>query len=250
MMKLYDLEPSGNCYKVRLFAALTHIPLDIVAVDFMAAEHKQPTFLGLNPLGELPVLVDGDFVLRDSQAILVYLALKHGGEAWLPREPMHMALVMQWLSTAANEVQHGPGDARLVDKFGYVLDKAFAVKKSAALLDLLDKHLASRSPLLCPAGTPWLFPRRDGKGPVDTSTLSTRLKQRILKETGIVMNAHLFRHLAAMLYLNENPGAYEAVRRLLGHSSVSKTIAVYTGLETHAVIEAFGNVLRAKKGAR
>ena len=144
MMKLYDLEPSGNCYKVRLFAALTHIPLDIVAVDFMAAEHKRPTFLGLNPLGELPVLVDGDFVLRDSQAILVYLALKHGGEAWLPREPMHVALVMQWLSTAANEVQHGPGDARLVDKFGYALDKAFAVKKSAALLDLLDKHLASR----------------------------------------------------------------------------------------------------------
>lgn len=115
---------------------------------------------------------------------------------------------------------------------------------------MLDKHLASRSPLLCPAGTPWLFPRRDGKSSVDTSTLSTRLKQRILKETGIVMNAHLFRHLAAMLYLDANPGAYEAVRRLLGHSSVSKTIALYTGLETRAVFEAFGNVLKARKGAR
>lgn len=115
---------------------------------------------------------------------------------------------------------------------------------------MLDKHLADRSPLLCPTGTTWLFPRRDGKGPVDNSTLSTRLKQRIHKETGIVMNAHLFRHLAAMLYLEANPGAYEAVRRLLGHSSVSKTISVYTGLENGAVFEAFGKVLTSKKGRK
>ena len=113
---------------------------------------------------------------------------------------------------------------------------------------MLGKHRVDRSPLLCPSGTPWLFPRRDGTGPVDAATLSTRLKKRILKETGIVMNAHLFRHLTAMLYLDANPGGYEAVRRLLGHSSVSKTISVYTGLETRAVFAAFGNLLTAKKG--
>jgi len=61
------------------------------------------------------------------------------------------------------------------------------------------------------------------------------------------MNAHLFRHLAAMLWLDANPGGYEAARRLLGHSSVSKTINVYSGLETHSVFEAFGNVLKTKK---
>jgi glutathione S-transferase len=143
-MKLYDLELSGNCYKVRLFAAIAQIPLEIVPVDFMAGEHKRPPLLDMNPFGEIPILVDGDFVLRDSQAILVYLALKYGGEAWLPKEPMHMALVMQWLSTAANEVQHGPADARLIDKFGYPLDKEFALKKSAAVLPIIDKHLARR----------------------------------------------------------------------------------------------------------
>jgi integrase len=118
------------------------------------------------------------------------------------------------------------------------------------LCRVLNKHLETRSPLLCPSGTPWLFPRRDGTGPVDRGTLSTRIKQRIHKETGVVMNAHLFRHLAAMLYLEAKPGAYEAVRRLLGHSSVSKTISVYTGLETGGVIESFGEVLRAKKGGK
>jgi glutathione S-transferase len=143
-MKLYDLELSGNCYKVRLFTAIAQIPIEIVPVDFMAGEHKRPPLLDMNPFGEIPILVDGDFVLRDSQAILVYLALKYGGEAWLPKEPMHMALVMQWLSTAANEVQHGPADARLIDKFGYPLDKEFALKKSAAVLPIIDKHLARR----------------------------------------------------------------------------------------------------------
>ncbi len=143
-MKLYDLELSGNCYKVRLFAAIAQIPIEIVPVDFMAGEHKQAPLLKMNPLGELPVLVDGDLTLRDSQAMLVYLALKYGGEAWLPKEPMHMALIMQWLSTAANEVQHGPADARLIDKFGYPLDKEFALKKSAAILPIIDKHLSHR----------------------------------------------------------------------------------------------------------
>jgi glutathione S-transferase len=107
-MKLHDLELSGNCYKVRLFAALAQIPLQILAVDFMAGEHKQAPFLAMNPWGELPVLVDEGVTLRDSQAILVYLASKHGGEAWLPKGPARMAEVVQWLSCAANGVQNGP----------------------------------------------------------------------------------------------------------------------------------------------
>ncbi|RMS42915.1 Glutathione S-transferase protein, partial [Pseudomonas amygdali pv. photiniae] len=83
-MKLYDLQASGNCYKVRLFAALAHIELEVVAVDFLNGEHKKPPLSDLNPLGELPVLQDGPVVLRDSQAILIYLAGEYGGLAWWP----------------------------------------------------------------------------------------------------------------------------------------------------------------------
>ncbi len=140
-MKLYDLEPSGNCYKVRLFCALAQVPIDLVPVDFMAGEHKTAEFLAMNPLGELPILDDGGYILRDSQAILVYLASKYGGEAWLPKDPAHAAKVMQWLSTAANNVQHGPGDARLVDLFGYKLDKATAVANSNHILPIFEAHL-------------------------------------------------------------------------------------------------------------
>ena len=52
-MKLYDLELSGNCYKVRLFAALAKIPLEMVPVDFMGGEHKRPPLTNLNPWGEI-----------------------------------------------------------------------------------------------------------------------------------------------------------------------------------------------------
>jgi len=143
-MKLYDLELSGNCYKVRLFAGLAGIPLDIVAVDFLGGEHKRPPLLDLNPWGEIPILVDGDVVLRDSQAILVYLALKYAAPEWLPRDAAGTATVMQWLSTAANEIQNGPCAARLVDKFGYALDKPDTLKRAARIMPLVEAHLARR----------------------------------------------------------------------------------------------------------
>ncbi|MCV2219791.1 glutathione S-transferase family protein [Thauera sp. Sel9] len=143
-MKLYDLELSGNCYKVRLFAALANIELEIVPVDFLGGEHKRPPLTELNPWGELPILVDGERVLRDSQAILVYLAGTYGGAAWWPAEAHLQAEIVQWLSTAANEIQHGPASARLVDKFGYAIDKAGTLAKAARILPLLDAHLAER----------------------------------------------------------------------------------------------------------
>jgi glutathione S-transferase len=141
-MKLYDLELSGNCYKVRLFAALAGIPLEIRAVDFLDGEHKRPPISGLNPWREIPILEDGEVVLRDSQAILVYLARRYGGEAWLPNEAAGMGEVAQWLSTAANEVQNGPGAARRVGKFGYALDKADTLRRATRILPLIEQHLA------------------------------------------------------------------------------------------------------------
>jgi glutathione S-transferase len=142
-MKLYDLELSGNCYKVRLFAALAGIELAIVPVDFLAGEHKRPPLIDLNPWGELPILQDSEVVLRDSQAILVYLAARYADESWLPRDPAGLGEVMQWLSTSANEIQNGPGAARLVDKFGFGLDKADTVRRADRILPLIEAHLAS-----------------------------------------------------------------------------------------------------------
>ena len=141
-MKLYDLEPSGNCYKVRLFAALAQIDLELEEVDFLDGAHKRPPVIDLNPLGQVPVLVDGDVVLRDSQAILVYLARQYAGHAWWPEGAAQQGEVMQWLSIAANEIQNGPGAARLVDKFAIPLNKPQARAVNDAILPVLEAHLS------------------------------------------------------------------------------------------------------------
>lgn len=142
--KLYDLELSGNCYKVRLFCALLGLDLEIEPVDFMAGAHKTSPLIDMNPFGEIPVFVDVDVVLRDSQAILVYLARRYGGESWLPIDPAGMTEVVSWLLVAGNEIARGPNDARLHDKFGYPLDANLARQKTARILDILEARLKNK----------------------------------------------------------------------------------------------------------
>lgn len=143
-MELYDLELSGNCYKVRLFLSLIRKDYTLIPVDFLDGEHTRPPLSDMNPFKEIPILSDGDLTLRDSQAILVYLARKYGGEAWLPTEAGAQAQVMEWLMMAENEIARGPNDARLHDKFGFKLDQALAVKKAQRVLALLEARLESR----------------------------------------------------------------------------------------------------------
>ena len=116
------------------------------------------------------------------------------------------------------------------------------------IIRMIDRHLATRCPHMCPAGTPWLFPRRDGKGPVLPGQLAARIKQRIRKTMGLEVNAHLFRHAAVMNWLDANPGGYEVARRLLGHSDISHTINLYSGMEVTSATRAFAEQMAAKKG--
>ena len=102
-MKLYDLELSGNSYRVRLLLSLLGLKHEVVTVNLMKGENREPWFLKLNPRGQVPTLDDGGTVVWDSMAILVYLARKHGGGEWLPIDPQGMAEVMQWLALMENK---------------------------------------------------------------------------------------------------------------------------------------------------
>jgi glutathione S-transferase len=143
-MKLYDIDLSGNCHKVRLFLSLLGIEYEQVAVDYLQGEHKSQQFLQLNPLGQVPVLVDGDVVVRDSQAILVYLARQYEAENWLPLEPVSMAKIMQWLSFAANEINNSLFIARLHFLFHMDVDWEQGQTKGKQVLQLLNEHLEQR----------------------------------------------------------------------------------------------------------
>ena len=144
MIKLYDVDLSGNCHKVRLLLSMLGLDHEVVAVDLFAGEHKGPAFLGLNPLGQVPVLTDGDLTLRDSQAILVYLGQRYGDGRWLPTEAADLGRVAQWLSTAANELQNGPGAARLGVRFNLPADVDAAHNTAAAILGVMEGHLEGR----------------------------------------------------------------------------------------------------------
>jgi glutathione S-transferase len=144
MLKLYDFPLSGNCHKVRLLLSMLELTHETVIVDMMAAQHRGAEFLEINPLGQVPALRDRDLVLRDSQAILIYLARSYGGEAWLPENPKDMARVVQWLFTAANEIQHGPGGARLAVRFNVSVDLRSAQAIAHKILGIMESELTGR----------------------------------------------------------------------------------------------------------
>jgi len=128
---LYDFEISAGCYKVRLLLSLLKLDYERVTVNFYPGfEHRKPAFLKINPLGQLPAICDGDFVLRDAQAILIYLARKYDPAGrWLPSEPVAFAEVMIWLFFTASELSAATA-ARLHDMLDFPADAA-AVKQAA-----------------------------------------------------------------------------------------------------------------------
>ena len=97
---------------------------------------------------------------------------------------------------------------------------------------LLDLYLSAYHPRLTGGSSPWLFP--GANGPKTVNTLGEQIKAHVFNATGLEINLHLFRHIAAKLHLDRNPGAYEVVLRVLGHRSIDTTTRFYAGLETAA----------------
>lgn len=144
-IQLYDFELSGNCYKVRLLMSLLALEHELVPVNLLAGEHKSPKFLQLNLLGEVPVLTDGDLLLADSQAILVYLAKKYGDQTWLPNDAESLSRIVRWLSITAAEIRQGVATARLFYLFNIKgIDIEAVTDKSAIILQHLEQHLTEQ----------------------------------------------------------------------------------------------------------
>jgi glutathione S-transferase len=95
-MKLHQHPASTNARRVRLTAAVLGIELDEVTLDLSKGEHKRPEYLALNPNGAVPTLVDGDFVLTESRAIMQYLASKRPEHGLVPRDERGSFEVMRW----------------------------------------------------------------------------------------------------------------------------------------------------------
>jgi glutathione S-transferase len=153
-MKLYGFPPSPNTWKVRAAAAHLGVPLDFELVDL--TKPRTATYLALNPTGRAPTLVDGDFVLWESNAIMQYIAGQKPNPLW-PDDRRTRADITRWHSW---QLAHWHSDAciplifqRLVKgllKLGPP-DEAVLAKGTEAFhreAKVLDAHLSKQAYLV------------------------------------------------------------------------------------------------------
>lgn len=140
---LYGTVLSGHMHRIELL--LRALDLPFIFSDAPASVRQSEAFRKLNPLGQIPVLQDGDLILSDSNAIMVYIVKRYSDdETWLPADPVIASQVQRWLSIAAGEVKYGPAAARLIRQWNWPGNLEQAVAISGQLLKFMDGHLANR----------------------------------------------------------------------------------------------------------
>jgi glutathione S-transferase len=151
-MKLYGFPASPNTWNVRAVAAHLGIALDEVLVDLGNGEQRAPDYLALNPTGRTPTLVDGDFVLWESAAIMQYLAAGKPNPLW-PEDARLRADIMRWQSWHLQHWSAGACTPLLFERFVKAFfnmgppDAAVVAKATEAFrreAAVLDGHLKSR----------------------------------------------------------------------------------------------------------
>lgn len=103
MLKLYGGARSRASI-VQWYLEELAIPYEFVTLNMQAGEHRQPSFLAINPMGKVPAIVDGDLTLWESGAILLYLSDKYEASA---KSLAQRAEIAQWVLYANATL--GPG---------------------------------------------------------------------------------------------------------------------------------------------
>jgi len=104
MMRLYEFAPTRSI-RARWVLQELGEEFEAVTVNLVAGDHRRPQFLKINPAGRVPVLVDGDLVITESVAIVLYLAERDPQRRFLPRDIALLSQVYRWLMFAATELE-------------------------------------------------------------------------------------------------------------------------------------------------
>ena len=148
---LHEYSQSGNCYKIRLTAALLGVPIERREYDIAKGETRTPEFLAkVNPNGRIPVLQVGDRFIPESNAACFYLA---DGTELVPGDRFDRADMLRWMFF--EQYSHEPNVATLRFWLAFVGEERLSElqrillpgKREAgnAALKLMDEHLAERS---------------------------------------------------------------------------------------------------------
>ena len=147
---LHEYSASGNCYKVRLTAALLGLPLERREYDILKGETRTPEFLAnVNANGRIPVLQVGDRFIAESNAACFFLA---DGSALVKEDRFARADMLHWMFW--EQYNHEPNVATLRFWLSFVGEDRLSEAQRAQLdgkraageaaLKLMDAHLASR----------------------------------------------------------------------------------------------------------
>jgi glutathione S-transferase len=155
-MKLYYHPNSPNCVDVLAAASQLGIPLEIELVDLTKGAQRNPAYLKINPNGRVPALVDGDFVLWESNVIMQYLASKKPGNTLWPADDKTRADITRWQFWQASQWNRGAGMLvweNLIKKFLNLGEPDLAkIKEGTDLFHasaaVLDNHLRGREYLV------------------------------------------------------------------------------------------------------
>lgn len=144
MIKLYGPR-SGSSLRNHWLLAEINLPYEHMALDMKAKEHKTEAYLALNPNGQVPVMVEDDFVLAESLAINDYLAEKHAPQL-LGSNPRDCASIWQWSLWGAFTMQKYLGEIMGQKWSGMNDEKVISTAKEnlAKYLKILNDRLMGR----------------------------------------------------------------------------------------------------------
>lgn len=159
MNTLYGNKFSGNSYKARLTCELLNIKYQWIEINILTQENRQPEFLRINPLGQVPVLQiePGNLsansepaLLLESNAIIRYLA---EGSALIPNSALDYAKMWQWLLYEQGEVRPNLASVRFIKKFQNMIPsrlEEYQQKfiKSKDILSYLNNQLQTKHYIL------------------------------------------------------------------------------------------------------
>ena len=147
-MKLYEFGPTRSI-RVRWTLQELGVDFEPVRINLMAGEHQRPEFLKINPAGKIPVLVDGDLVLTESVAIVLYLAEKYSNKGLLPVNLVQRAQVNRWLLFAATELEQplwriSRHTALYPEEQRLPADVSIASREFKEMATVLEEHMQGR----------------------------------------------------------------------------------------------------------
>ena len=103
-MKLFEFAPTRSI-RARWTLQELEVPFEAVSINLPAGEHRSPAFLKINPAGKVPALVDGDVVVTESVAIVLYLAEKYRDRGLIPTDLAQRSQFNRWLLFTTTELE-------------------------------------------------------------------------------------------------------------------------------------------------